>query len=313
MLTLVLDHCDVLQGSPYCQKSQRGELDCINIRHPLFHADILLQGAQLLHFAPTGQSNWLWLSEQAIYQTGVAVRGGMPICWPWFGNALDNPTAVQQYIRTPADAPAHGFARVRAWQLRHVHTSAQEVCVTLVLPVSDHPTWLGQAQVEVVFRLSEHHLQVALTTHARAQPIVFSQALHSYFSTDDIHHTMVEGFDGQPVVDALQQWQATLQQGAVRFTEETDRIYQAVGWQRLITPKHCLLLRSNSRSAVVWNPWIDKSARLSQCAPDAWRRMCCIETANVLDDIVQLEAGKSFTLTLSIQATRTESGSVSLT
>ncbi len=299
-----LSQYDALRDCQYSQWSKRGELDCLEIRHPLFSADLLLQGAQLLHFAPTGQDNWLWLSEQALYQTGVAVRGGMPICWPWFGNAHDNPASVQQHIADPTTASAHGFARVSVWQLLAVQESMQEsgqqVSLHLALPMMQNSGWLADSRLEVIFRLSAAALTVELTTQAGAQPITFSQALHSYFSTTDIHHTSILGFDGFVYADALQDWQQQVQHGPIRFGAETDRVYQANGVQRLVTPTRKMVLQSNSNSAVVWNPWVDKSARLSQCASDAWQRMFCVETANVMDDVVSLQAGQTYTLSLSI-------------
>lgn len=295
-----LSQYDVLHDCQYSQWSTRGELDCLEIRHPLFSADLLLQGAQLLHFAPTGQDNWLWLSEQALYQTGVAVRGGMPICWPWFGNARDNPASVQQHLADPTTASAHGFARVSVWQLLAVQESAEQVSLHLALPAVQNTGWLADGRLEVLFVLSHTALTVDLTTWAGTQPVTFSQALHSYFPTTDIHHTSILGFDGLVYADALQDWQQQVQHGPIRFDAETDRVYQSNGVQRLVMPTREMVLQSNSNSAVVWNPWVDKSARLSQCASDAWQRMFCVETANVMDDVVSLQAGQSYTLSLTI-------------
>src|SRR5690606_37606533 len=101
------------------RRQQRGELELLCVQHPLFSADLLLQGAQLLRFAPAGDSNWLWLSEQAAYTQGQSVRGGIPLCWPWFGNAAMNPRAVQDHLTVINAAPDPGVSSDRGWALSH--------------------------------------------------------------------------------------------------------------------------------------------------------------------------------------------------
>lgn len=293
---------NLLTRSAFVQLQRRGELDLLAIRHPAFQADLLLQGAQLLSFAPSGESDWLWLSEQARYQRGQSVRGGIPVCWPWFGAPLKNPPQVQQHLQHGAAAAAHGFARTLNWQLTALHEACDHLRLTLSLPASVQPHWQGRLTAGLTFELSAHTLTLTLTTrNDDQQPLSFTQALHTYLPTADIHHTRLHGLHQQPYVDTLRDWQTCIQTGDVRFDGETDRIYTSSGTLTLISPgQRRTLCASGSRSTVVWNPWIAKSTRLSQFASTAWQRMLCVETANALDDAITLAAGASHSLSLTL-------------
>lgn len=286
----------------------RSELEGIEVSHPKFSAYVLLQGAQLLEFCLNNEP-WIWLSEEAEYKTGSSVRGGIPVCWPWFGNAEKNPAQVQALIAAD-NPPAHGFARSQNWTLTQVDESDDLVVLVLSLDATPSPLWNGEARLKLTIALSTSGLELALTTTAGNQPIAISQALHTYFPTDDIHQTHIAGYDGATYTDALDDWQSKQQNGEITFTAETDRIYfsstdttnpfSEKAIQYLYTPSLQLALESNSKSAVVWNPWIEKSARLSQFANDAWQRMFCVETANVLSDFVTLKPAQSATLTMKL-------------
>ena len=124
----------------FCNANKRGELDVIEVSHPFFKAALLLQGAQLLSFQPTDQQGWIWLSEQAEYKRGTSVRGGIPICWPWFGDADKNPKAVQDMIGTEKP-PAHGFARTQDWTLTKIREDCHQVELSLQLEVTASELW----------------------------------------------------------------------------------------------------------------------------------------------------------------------------
>ncbi len=285
-------------AAPSISVNKRGELDCLEVRHPAFSADLLLQGAQLLHYAPAGEESWLWLSDSVEYKQGTSVRGGIPLCWPWFGNAEMNPESVKASISNPADAPAHGFARTRIWSLAEVYEDSDEVVVTMKLDDCQHPLWQAELAIEAEFRFTASSVSVVLATTNNSETAVsFSQALHTYFPTSDIHNTRISGFDGESYLETLEGWQRKTQQGDISFSGETDRIYFGEETLSLITPKHTTDLScQGSHSAVVWNPWIEKSLRLSQFAADDYQRMFCVETANAADDAVTLAAGDEHVL-----------------
>ncbi len=294
----------LLAHSPFVKAVQRDELTCLEIRHPQFSADLLLQGAQLIHYAPEGENNWLWLSGQAEYKQGQSVRGGIPVCWPWFGNAAMNPAAVKAAITDPEQAPAHGFARARQWQLSDLYEACDRVEITLTLNDHQHPQWAAQLNAEAQFIFRADSLAVnVISQNNGTEPVCFSQALHTYFPTDDVRATQVLGFEGERYIETLEGWCEKTQQGPVRFNGETDRIYDATRPLRLISPQQRLLLQScGSASAVVWNPHIEKSLRLSQFAADAWMRMFCVETANAFADVITLAAGEKHCLGLQLSS-----------
>lgn len=266
--------------------------------------DICQQGAQILSYFPDiEQPPLIWLSDCAEYVKGQGVRGGVPVCWPWFGAIGYNPAAVQNM--TTADAPFHGLARTVDWQLLDSSTDSDAVCLTLQLDASQGLAgWAHAAMLQLQIELGER-LTIGLQNHnLGTQPLAISQALHTYFAVSDIRQVTVQGLENCPYHETLENWQLREQDGALSFSGETDRVYLQVpehlqiidtGWQRRIH-----LRTQGSQSAIVWNPWIDKAQTLSGFASDAWQQMLCIENANVLDDHLLLEPGARHRLQLEL-------------
>lgn len=282
-----------------------GELQCWRIRHTDAELLISQQGAQVLSYRRGEQPPLIWLSEDATYQRGQSVRGGVPVCWPWFGDLGRNPPAVQALLAEPSGAPFHGGVRTLDWQLLALEPDAAGVSLQFACPPpASAANWPAALELQLSIRLDQR-LRISLTSHnAGDTPLCISQALHSYFAVSDIQQVEVEGLDDCRYIETLEDWQPRQQQGSLRFSGETDRIYQELparlsirdpGWQRRVC-----LESHGSRSAVLWNPWIDKAARLSSFAADAWQRMLCIETANVWDDCRQLAPGASHSLGLTL-------------
>ncbi|WP_425917698.1 D-hexose-6-phosphate mutarotase [Pseudomonas sp. GWSMS-1] len=266
------------------------------------------QGAQILSYQEDDQPPLIWLSEQAAYKRGQGVRGGVPVCWPWFGSLQRNPQAVQAMHRQPAHAPAHGLIRGLDWQLQGIDSNEDGICLDFVFNTADQPLtdWPHAAELHLRIRL-DGRLHLELTSRNLSDtPLAISQALHSYFAVSDIRQVSVEGLHGCRYIETLEDWQTRQQEGPLQFNRETDRIYLDTPeslsildptWQRRIQ-----LHSHGSQSAVLWNPWIDKAQRLSQFAADAWQGMLCIEHANVMDDICLLAAGAQHQLNVSIWA-----------
>ena len=292
------DTHQILSQSQYCSAETRGELDGVRVEHPLFSAYLVLQGAQLLECTLKGEP-LLWLSPEADYRRGQSVRGGIPVCWPWFGNADKNAPDVQAFIPDSSLAPAHGLVRQQDWQLTSVEESADAVCMRLSIEQSPAPHWRGNATLQLTITLTGSALTLALTTEAHSA-CTLTQALHTYFPTENIHHTAIVGLDQVAYTDAMDDWLEHQQQGELTFTQETDRIVHTGGPFSLKRPEGTLTLTSNSKSAIVWNPWIKKSQRLSQFPDDGWQTMFCVESANALHDVVKLNAGERHTLEMRI-------------
>lgn len=305
--------------SSYVTLKPEGALTCLQVNHPRASASIALQGAQVLEYTPAGERPVIWLSEKAAFQPGHSVRGGIPVCWPWFGDLRRNPQGVKSQYSLP-EPPAHGWARTVEWQVDGIVDSAEGVTVSLSVSAAA----LASAPIPIVVlpRLQisiGERLQVLLINEFPADSVAavdavrssgtfsISQALHTYFAVSDIDNVVVEGLEGVPYLDTLKDWQEFTDVEPVQFVGETDRIYRLLpaskqgsvsdvclrdeGWQRRIRVR-----AAHSRSLVLWNPHVEKSLRLSQFAPDAWRRMVCIETANILSDVVVLAPGESHVL-----------------
>ncbi len=286
---------------------QRDELPVLRIRNRHAEAAIALQGAQLLEYTPRNSQPIIWLSDCVEYKRGQGQRGGIPVCWPWFGAIERNPAAVRAQAQDD-QLPAHGFVRTRDWTLHSVreHDDFTEVTLNFVTDSVMHSRWQHPAELQLTVTVGTT-LKLELTTkNIGVQPLALTQALHTYFAVSAIDEVCISGLDDTHYVDTLDDWHDYTQNGAIKFTGETDRIYLDTpnemhlhdnGWNRTIH-----LRATNSASAVVWNPWIEKSKRLSQFAPDAWREMVCIETANVLDDMVQLAPNATHTLAVEIRS-----------
>ncbi len=289
------------------ERIQLGDLACWQVRTAQAELLVAEQGAQVLRYRRTGEQPLIWLSELAAYQSGQGVRGGVPLCWPWFGDIKRNPPAVQ--AMTTGDAPFHGLARSVAWQLADIDQRDDGVQLAFDLDASNGlPGWPQSASLRLDIELTEQ-LSLRLTTqNLGSAPLHLSQALHSYFAVSDIRQVQVRELDGCRYIETLADWAELRQQGDLHFAGETDRIYLDVpqrlvlrdnGWQRQI-----VLETRGSRSAVLWNPWIDKSKTLSQFASAAWQGMLCIETANVWDDCVRLAPGAEQVLELRLFSER---------
>jgi glucose-6-phosphate 1-epimerase len=287
------------------EEIQIGDLPCWRLRTEWAEALITRQGAQLLSYQPHGQPPVVWLSEQAEYKQGQALRGGVPVCWPWFSDLERNPEAVRAMVATVAGAPAHGRVRAMDWDLGAATCEAGTVVIDfhIDLPNGAGP-WPHPAELMLRCRLGKS-LELELSTHNFGDaPITVSQALHTYFAVSDSRQVVVTGLEDTRYVETLENWEERTQQGPIRITGETDRIYLGLTQPVVITDPGCKrashVKASNSNSAVVWNPWVDKAARLSQFADDAWQRMLCVETARVWDDLLVVAPGKTETMAVEI-------------
>ena len=294
---------------PTLERSKIDELDAITITSPDYRATVLLQGAQLIHFStPNDPDNWLWVSEKAEYKMGDSVRGGVPICWPVFGQFDANPQAVKDsFADCRFDLKQHGFARNQIFNVdlfnplqvnrRLDHYSS----LTLSLPELKgfHPN-LG-LQVKFLFGAESFSIALTTTNHSK-ETVHFSQALHTYLPTGDIEKTTIRGFDQVTYSDALDNWITKTQQGDVTFSEGVDRIYHAAPTIIVDEPRISLphLASKGSNSTVVWNPWHTKAHEISQFAADDYKKMLCIETANAHLDSVTLKPGESHELSVEI-------------
>jgi glucose-6-phosphate 1-epimerase len=268
-------------------------LPTAEINSPLASARVAQQGAQVLAWQPTGHKPVIWVSKAAVFEAGKAVRGGVPVCWPWFG--------------TREGLPAHGFVRTRLWQVRETTLSATGQVILRLGIADDADTralWNHAFDLELVVTVGTTLTMELVTRNTGSTALTITQALHTYFGTDHITHTSVQGLDGCTYLDKVQGFLACKQNGDVQFSEETDRVYthttadcliqDAVG-ERVIR-----VAKQGSRSTVIWNPWAEREKSFADMAAGEYQQMLCVETCNAGPDQVTVQAGEAHTLAANI-------------
>ena len=271
-------------------QSGPGDIDAVVIDNAHGRAVVSLLGATLIEWTPRAGEPVMWLSERAFFQPGKGIRGGVPICWPWFGAHAGD-----------GDFPQHGIARTRPWRLAATSDGADgSTRAVFRMPLQDEALWPYACTLE--YRVSVGpELTLELTTHNTGErPFELSQALHSYFRVGDIERVSVTGLAGLDYLDKPDGYRRKTQQGAVTFAGETDRIYLGTDGECVIhdeSMRRRIEIRSHgSRSTVVWNPGRDVAASIGDMHDDGYRRMCCVETANAASDRRRLAAGQAHTL-----------------
>lgn len=268
------------------------------LSHGGARAIVALQGAQVLSYETPDCGEVLWLSPHAQLGTGKPVRGGIPVCWPWFG---PHPGGGGQ--------PAHGLVRARSWRVAATSAGGDGTRLSLDVEPADASAaaWPHRARVTLDVTLTDEGLVLGLSTeNLDAAPLALTQALHTYLRAGGIDAVTISGLEGCAFIDQLDPGPLKREAQSLRIGCEVDRIYQ--GDCRVITLSDTALARTisvasgGSASAVVWNPWIEKSARLGDMGPDGYRHMVCIETANAGADVVHLTPGARHTLSAHIRA-----------
>ncbi|QDV55682.1 D-hexose-6-phosphate mutarotase [Rosistilla oblonga] len=255
-------------------------------------AEIYLHGAHVSSFHRHGWGEMLWMSDESNFRTDRPIRGGVPICWPWFG-------------QPQPELPQHGFARTSQWEVIETKAHADpSLEIALRLTDSEATRQLWPHPFELTMRvIVGRDLTMQLSClNTGEEPLDAEAALHTYFHVQDIDAVRVAGLDGRSYIDKLDAMQGKPQAGELTIDREVDRIYletpDAVtihdGAERRIE-----IQKSGSLSTVVWNPWIDKSAAMADFPNDGYRTMVCVETTNAADDVRTIQPGEVHTITQS--------------
>ena len=260
----------------------------IEVTNKAATAKIALQGAHLFSYKPHNKKEVLWLSELSDFEAGKAIRGGIPVCWPWFG-MNDNLTL-----------PQHGFARTSKFTLTGTDESdpyITKIRLTLTQTQESLKLWKFAFGLELHISISNTLTLELKTTNTDTKFFQITQALHTYFNISDISNIAISGLDTKVYLDALTSKYHT-QKGSITFQREIDRVYQGVNKEIQLQDinKTITLQNSGSSSVVIWNPWIQKCARMSAMKKDAYKEFVCIETANAFEDFKLLEPKQSHTL-----------------
>ena len=264
-----------------------GGLPKVSITSPEATGEMYLHGAHVTSWRPAGAEEVLYVSPNSRWEDGRTIRGGVPICFPWFGDKSDDPTA-----------PAHGFVRTKAWQLLSIEQNSEGVAVIMVTESDAGTKRLWPADFRLVHRAtfgSELILELVLT-NTGTTPLRFEEALHSYYRVGDVTKARLRGLDSVHYLDKTDSNHEKAQQGDIVIAEETDRIYlntkHALELDDPVLSRQTRITKENSLTTVVWNPWVQKVRAISDLGEGEWARMVCVETSNVSSFAVDLAPGQ---------------------
>jgi glucose-6-phosphate 1-epimerase len=257
-----------------------------DVTTPHATATIYLQGAHVTAWQPQGQQPAIFVSRKSDFAPGKAIRGGVPIAFPWFATRHDGKAG-----------PSHGFARLQDWTLAFAALAGEDLHLTFTLGPTEMSRGLGYDNFRLAYQLTiGRTLTMQLTVaNDAAVPLVFEEALHTYYAVADIHEVSVSGLEGVTYLDKNDNLQAKQQQGAITVTGPTDRVY-------LNTTSTCIVhdtggkrrvsvAKSGSNTTVMWNPWESGAQKLPDMDPTEWHEFIAVETVNAAANAVTLAPG----------------------
>jgi glucose-6-phosphate 1-epimerase len=271
----------------------KGGFPCVEISNRNATALVCVYAGQVLSFRPTNSANdLLFVSDAAYYQNGKAIKGGIPVCWPWFGADPEGQGRA-----------AHGFVRNRLWTVAATQANNDgDTRLTLALADSaeTRAMWPHSFSLALEISVAETLSLELVTRNTGSEPFSITQALHTYFNVGDIGRVCVLGLENTAYLDKAGDGGQKIQTGPVTVAAEVDRIYTDVqtgltivdpGLQRRIR-----IASRGSKTAVVWNPWAAIAAQMGDLQDEDYRRFLCVETANAADDIIRVPADSEFRL-----------------
>ncbi len=270
---------------------------------PTCNATVYLHGAHLTHWQPADQQPVLFLSPTSAFAPDKAIRGGIPICFPWFGNG---PSGARK--------PSHGFARLEEWTFAFAALAGEKLHLTFTLAPTEQSRAFGfdsfRAAYEIILGADEGRTVTLRLTVANSgdQPLQFEEALHSYFHIGDSRTTTVTGLESATFLDKTDQARPKqTSAGPLTFQKQTDSVFAAnQATIKIHDPQYTRTLtiaKQNSATTVVWNPFPEASANLPDLPPDAWQHFLCVEAANTGTDAITLAPGETHSLEARITST----------
>ncbi len=264
-----------------------GELIYISVCNKYADAEICLYGAHVTSFIPNGSFDLLWMSPESDFEVGKPIRGGIPLCFPWFGPHATDPSK-----------PAHGFARLMYWDVAETASLENgETLVKLQLNASDETRayWPFDFRAELSIIVSRT-LSVSLNIfNTGSQPFEYSAALHSYFSVSEIKNVLVEGLQGVSYYNGFGNELTVQQEKFIKIEKEENRRYVNTNSECLIFDtifrRVITAAKEGSNVTVVWNPWEETCAKMNDMPDDGYQDFICVEAVNAYNDTITLAPG----------------------
>ena len=276
-----------------------GGLSRVDITSPLAHGEMYLHGAHVTSWQPAGSDEVLFLSSKSRWEDGHAIRGGIPICFPWFRGKADDP-----------HAPAHGFVRIRRWQLYSIIETNEGVIVTMFTESDEQTRRWCPAEFRLVHRVTfgpELRLELVCINTGRTV-FHFEEALHTYNRAADVEAVRLQGLDGMRFLDNTDSNMEKTQLGDVTIASQTDNAYiKTQNAVDLLDPKmrrRIRLQKANSSTTVVWNPWQEAASKLRDLGEGEWKQFLCVEASNIMGAAVTLAPGQEHTMSVVLSVAR---------
>ncbi len=274
-----------------------GGFPIVKIVNEAATAEICLLGAHVTSYIPAGGQDVLWMSPTAIFREGTGIRGGLPVCWPWFSRDVKD-------VQNP---PSHGCVRTQLWDMASLVELGPDA-TTVTFTLDDTPEtraiWNHAFRLELKVTVGQSLTVELKSVNRDAAPVTFSDAFHTYFNIGDITRIAIDGFDGLPKVNKVGGTTRQVQSGPITFAGEVDEVYENFTGTAYIRDeamgRTIVVEKKGSASSVVWNPWIEKSKTFKDFPPDGYKTMVCVECANALANAYVLQPGESATLTTRI-------------
>ena len=269
-------------------------VETLLVKNDFATATISLHGGHITSFVPNGKKDILWMSEKSDFAPGAAIRGGVPVCWPWFGDKGEG-------------LPKHGFVRNEMWYLRS-HAELADGRTVVTLEITDKDVKFAKPEfpftLQITFYIGKH-LEISLTAVNEGDvPVVAPCALHTYFAISDVDDVVVKGLEKVEFSDRVAGADPALQSEctALRIDREIDRLYVNTASAVTVTDKERTIKveKTGSNTTVVWNPWIEKSSKMADFAAEGYRSMLCVEALAAFDDARVLHPGVAVTMTQKI-------------
>jgi len=275
----------------------QGNLPKLHIHTTASEAEIYLHGAQVTSWRPAGAEDVIFMSGRSRFEDGKAIRGGIPICFPWFRAKADN-----------TQAPAHGLVRTKAWRLDAVQQERDSVVVALSTESDDQTRRWWPHEFRLLHRITvgaELQLELVVENTGSAA-LRFEEALHTYHRVGDAEQVRVTGLDGVTFLDNTDGNREKTQHGDVVLTRPIDNAYLNTENELAIVDtvlhRRIEIRKQNSHSTVVWNPWASGAKALADLGDDEWRQFACVEASNILSCAMELRPGEQHTMTAKICA-----------
>jgi glucose-6-phosphate 1-epimerase len=263
-------------------------------------ASLCLQGAHLMTWQPKSQAvPVVWLSRDAKLAAGKSIRGGAPVCWPWFGAHASESTF-----------PGHGYARTVPWRVVESGSEpngATRLTLRLVENEKTRLQWPHACTLDLTVIVGETLRMEMTTENTSSSEFAIGEALHTYFRIGDIGAVRVQGLEGCEYWDKVGSSTLRQQVGAISFSGETDRVYINTAAECVIEDdklkRRIYVSKSGSLSTVVWTPWADKANKMGDMGqPEGWREMVCVESVNAMENVVNVAAGNRHTMIVEYRA-----------